>query len=164
MDKLTIFIGLLLYQCEKGTSLCKTKYYKELIQKFGMENSKAFHTPMGSTCSLEKDDQGNTADETKYWGMIGSLLYLISSQPNIIISVCKCAPFQSSPKESHLMVVKHIIHYIVVTTLLVYGIQKIFFLEGFSDADYKGEKDDKKRTSCTCQILVKFLISRDNKK
>lgn len=96
--------------------------------------------------------------------MIGSLLYLISSQPNIIISVCKCAPFQSSPKESHLMVVKHIIHYIVVTTLLVYGIQKIFFLEGFSDADYKGEKDDKKRTSCTCQILVKFLISRDNKK
>ncbi|KAH0636150.1 hypothetical protein KY285_035895 [Solanum tuberosum] len=67
-----------------------------------MENSKSLGTPMSSTCSLDKDEEGKKVDEIKYRGMIGSLLYLTASRPDIMFSVCKCARFQSAPKESHL--------------------------------------------------------------
>lgn len=73
-------------------NLFQTKYYKELIQKIGMENSKSLGTP-SSTCSLDKDEEDKKVDETKYRGMIGPLLHLIASWPNIIFNLCKCARF-----------------------------------------------------------------------
>ncbi|XP_019233018.1 PREDICTED: uncharacterized protein LOC109213653 [Nicotiana attenuata] len=83
----------------------KTKYTKELIQKFGMSNAKAIGTPMSPSTSLVKDKKGNSVDEIKYRRMIGSLHYLTASRPDIMFSVCKYAGFQSAPKESHLTAV-----------------------------------------------------------
>nr|XP_009792305.1 PREDICTED: uncharacterized protein LOC104239375 [Nicotiana sylvestris] len=77
------------HQSEEGTFICQTKYTKELIQKFGMSNAKSIGTPMSPSTNLDKDEQGIPVDETKYRGMIGSLLYLTASRPDIMFSVVR---------------------------------------------------------------------------
>jgi hypothetical protein len=73
-------------------------------------------TPMASTCALSKDEEGKDVEITKYRGIIGSLLYLTTSRPDIMFSVCMCAQYQSCPKESHLKAVKRILKYLKGTS------------------------------------------------
>ncbi|XP_019248558.1 PREDICTED: uncharacterized protein LOC109227817 [Nicotiana attenuata] len=131
-----------------------------------MSNAKAIGTPMSPSTSLDKDEQDKPVDETKYREMIGSLLYLTASRPDIMFSICKCAKFQSAPKESHLTAVKSIIRYLIGTIShgLWYPRSNIFKLEGFSDANLAGDKEDRKSTSGICQLLGKALISWNSKK
>ncbi|XP_018623456.1 secreted RxLR effector protein 161-like [Nicotiana tomentosiformis] len=123
-------------------------------------------TPMSSSTSLNKDDKRNPVDKTKYRGMIGYLLYLTVSRPDIMFSMCKCVRFQLAPKESHLTAVKRIIRYLIGT--ISYGLwyphSNNFKLEGFSDAGLAGDKEDRKSTSVTCQLLGKAFISWNTKK
>nr|XP_018634360.1 secreted RxLR effector protein 161-like [Nicotiana tomentosiformis] len=131
-----------------------------------MSSTKAIGTPMSPSTNLNKDEKGNPVDETKYRGMIGSLLYLTTSRSDIMFSVCKCARFQSAPKESHLTTVKRIIRYLIGTISygLCYPHSNNFKIEGFSDVDLAGDKEDRKSTSGTCQLLEKILISWNSKK
>ncbi|XP_019265645.1 PREDICTED: uncharacterized protein LOC109243188 [Nicotiana attenuata] len=131
-----------------------------------MSNAKAIGTPMSPSTSLDKDEQGIPIDETKYRGMIGSLLYLTASRPDIMFSVCKCDRFQSAPKESHLTTVKRIIRYLIGTVShgLWYPRSNNFKLEGFSDADLAGDIEDRKSTSGICILFGKALISWNSKK
>ena len=71
-----------------------------------MEEAKTMKTPMSSSIKLDKDEKGKSINSTMYRGMIGYLLYLTASRPDIMYSVCLCARFQSCPKECHLSVVK----------------------------------------------------------
>ncbi|GJV41894.1 hypothetical protein Tco_1420334 [Tanacetum coccineum] len=73
-----------------------------MLKKFGLEDSKPMKTPMSTETKLTKDEEGESVDNTKYRGMIGSLLYLMASRPDIMFSVCLCARFQEDPKNSHL--------------------------------------------------------------
>ena len=77
-----------------------------------MEGSKVIGTPMCLSCMLDKDEGGKNIDSKLYRDMISSLLYLTTSRPDIIFSVCLCACFQSNPKESYLNVVKRILKYL----------------------------------------------------
>ncbi|XP_075102910.1 secreted RxLR effector protein 161-like [Nicotiana tabacum] len=131
-----------------------------------MENAMSIGTPMSPTTMLDEDSNGIKVDETMYRGMIGSLLYLTASRPNIMFSVCKCARFRSAPKESHLTVVKRIIRYLIGTSKLGlwYDRSNNFALRGFSDADFAGDKIDSKSTSGTCQLLGNALVSWHSKK
>ncbi|XP_070031796.1 uncharacterized protein [Nicotiana tomentosiformis] len=166
MEELTIFLGLQIKQVQKDIFISKTKYTKELIKKFGMSNARAIGMPMSPSNTLDEDKDGKSVNETMYQGMIGSLLYLIASQPDIMFSICKCARYQLAPKESHLTVVKRIIRYLIGT--IDYGLWyerlDVFDLKGFSDADFVGDKIDRKSRSGTCQLLGKSLISWPNKK
>ncbi|CAN1140581.1 Retrovirus-related Pol polyprotein from transposon RE1 [Linum perenne] len=83
-----------------------------MLDKFGLANSNSCHTPMATSVKLDKDEQGILVDPKLYRGMIGSLLYLTATRPDIQYSVCLCARFQSSPKESHLSAVKWIFRYL----------------------------------------------------
>nr|XP_016464919.1 PREDICTED: uncharacterized mitochondrial protein AtMg00810-like [Nicotiana tabacum] len=144
MGELTLFLGLQIKQSPKGIFISQTKYIKELIKKFGMENAKAIGTPISPTTVLDDDNNGKMVDETMYRGMIRSLLYLIASRPHIMFNACKYAIFQSAHKESHLTVVKCIIRYLIGTTEfdLWYDYSNNFFLRGFSDADFAEDKTD----------------------
>ncbi|GAV80958.1 hypothetical protein CFOL_v3_24417 [Cephalotus follicularis] len=131
-----------------------------------MEKSKTSKTPMRTTTKLDKDEQGKPVDQKLYRSMIGSLLYLTTSRPDIMFSVCLCARFQSSPKESHLHAAKRIFKYLAYTLTLglFYSRDSCFDLHAYSDADYGYFKVDHKSTNGTCQLLENMLISWFSKK
>ena len=86
-------MGLQIKQIEDGIFFSQSKYIKEMLKKFGLEDSKPTKTPMSTEIKLTKDDEADSVDSTKYRGMIGSLLYLTASRPDIMFSVCLCARF-----------------------------------------------------------------------
>nr|XP_016436933.1 PREDICTED: uncharacterized mitochondrial protein AtMg00810-like [Nicotiana tabacum] len=133
---------------EKATFICQTKYTKEMIQKFGISNEKALGTLISPSTTLDKDEEGKPIDALKYCGMIRSLLYLTASRPDIIFRVCKYA------------------RYLIGTTSheLWYPHCNNFKLGKFAYVDLAGDKDDRKSTSGTCQLLGKSLISWNSKK
>ena len=131
-----------------------------------MDKSKEMATPMSTSCYLDKDEKGKPVDLSKYRGMIGSLLYLTASRPDIMFSVCMCARYQANPKESHLTAVKRIMRYLVGTQNvgLWYPKGTTCSLIGYSDSDFAGCKLDRKSTSGTCHLLGSALVSWHSKK
>ncbi|GJS55864.1 retrovirus-related pol polyprotein from transposon TNT 1-94 [Tanacetum coccineum] len=108
MGELNFFLGLQIKQMEDGIFFDQSKYIKEMLKKFCLEDSKPTKPPMSSDTKLTKDEECESVDSTKYQGMIGSLLYLMANRPDIMFSVCLCARFQEDPKTSHLEAVKRI--------------------------------------------------------
>jgi len=102
MGELEFFLGIQVNQCKDGVYVHQTKYTKERLKKFKLEDCKVMYTPMHPTRTLSKENTGTKVDQKLYRGMIGSLLYLTTSRPDILFSVCLCARFQSDPRESHL--------------------------------------------------------------
>ena len=123
-------------------------------------------TPMHPNTKLNKDEDGKEVNETRYRGMIGSLMYLTSSRPDISFSVGLCSRFQSNPKESHLMAVKRILRYLHGTSSLGlwYPKSEFFELTGFCDADYAGDRIDRRSTTGLCCFLGSSLVSWTSKK
>ena len=97
MGELKNFLGLQIKQTKEVIFVNQAKYCKELIKRFGMESAKHMTTPMSTGCYLDKDEFGQSIDIKQYRGMIGSLLYLSASRPDIMFSVFMCARFQSNP-------------------------------------------------------------------
>ncbi|GKB39305.1 retrovirus-related pol polyprotein from transposon TNT 1-94 [Tanacetum coccineum] len=118
MGELNFFLRLQIKQMEDDIFFNQSKYIKEILKKFGLKDSKPMKTPMSSDTKLTKDEECESVDSTKYRGMIGSLLYLTASRPDILFSVCLCAHFQEAPKTSHLEAVKRIFRYIKGTAHL----------------------------------------------
>lgn len=88
MGELNFFLGLQIKQLEDGIFFNQSKYIKDMLKKFGLEDSKPIKTPMSTETKLTKDEESESVDSTKYRGMIGSLLYLTASRPDIMFSVC----------------------------------------------------------------------------
>jgi hypothetical protein len=166
MGELKYFLGFQVKQLNEGTFLCQTKYTQDMLKKFGMEKAKHAKTPMASSGHLDLTEEGKSVDQKLYRSMIGSLLYLCASRPDIMLSVCMCARFQGNPKECHLVAVKRILRYLVHTQNLGLWYPKgsFFDLFGYSDSDYAGCKVDRKSTSGTCQFLGRSLVSWSSKK
>ena len=131
-----------------------------------MDKYKPIKTPMPTNEHLDLDKGGNPVDQTLYRSMIGSLLYLIASRPDIMFSVCMCARFQANTKEAHMVVVKRILRYLQHTPSigLWYPKGARFQLVGYSDSDYAGCKIDRKSTSGGCHLLGRSLVSWSSKK
>ncbi|KAK0578797.1 hypothetical protein LWI29_016380 [Acer saccharum] len=161
VGELSYFLDLQIRQMNDGIFITQAKYAKNLVKKFGLENAKRCDTPMSTTLKLSKDASGKSVEQTLYRGMIGSLLYLTASRPDISFNVGVCARYQADPKESHLSSVKRIIRYVNGTSN--YGIWYSFdtnaSLVGFSDADWAGNCDDRKSTSGGCFFLGNNLVS-----
>jgi len=166
MGELGFFLGLQIKQTNDGIMIHQQKYLKELLKKFGMENSKAYDTPVPTSTKLDADLKGKDVEASLYRGMIGSLLYLTASRPDIVFSVGLCARFQSNPKESHLKAVRRILRYLVGTAdlFLWYPKGSTIDLIGYTDADYAGFLVDRKSTSGMAHFLGSCLISWGSKK
>jgi hypothetical protein len=166
IGELSFFLCLQVKLTKDGAFICQSKYMNNLLKRFGMDNSKPIKTPMATNTYLDLDEGGNSVDLKLYRSMIGSLLYLIASRPNIMFNVCMCARFQASPKECHMMVVKLILRYLRQTSNLGLWYPKgaLFILIGYSDSDYAGCKIDRKSTMGTCQLLGRSLVSCSSKK
>jgi len=131
-----------------------------------MDKCKSISTPFSTSCHLDHDVAGNPVDETKYRGLIRSLLYLIANRPDITFDVCMCARFQSAQKESHFNAAKRIMKYLQGTkdVGLWYPDNISLSLTGYSDSNFASCKIDRKSTSGTCHLLGSSLISWQCKK
>jgi hypothetical protein len=109
---LQFFLGLQIKQAKEGTFVHQAKYTKDILKKFNMDDSKPQSTPMSTTTALDADEDREPVDQKKYRSMIGSLLYLTATRPDILFSVCMCAHFQASPRTSHRQAVKRIFRYL----------------------------------------------------
>src|SRR6266542_2507716 len=125
IGELTMFLGFQIKQMKDGIFIHQEKYAHDLLKRFGMENCKEIKTPMASNGQIEPDLQGKPVDQKLYRSMIGSLLYLTASRPDIIFSVCMGARYQANPKESHENAVKRILRYLRYTSSLAYSIPKV---------------------------------------
>jgi hypothetical protein len=166
MGELKYFLRFQVKQLQDDTFISQTKYIQDILNKFGMKDDKPIKTPMGTNGHLALDTGGKSVDQKVYQSMIGSLLYLCASRPDIMLSICMCARFQADPKEVHLRAVKRIMRYLVYTHKfgLWYPKGSTFDLIGYSDADWAGCKIDRKSTSGTCQFMGRSLVSWASKK
>ncbi|GJX61360.1 retrovirus-related pol polyprotein from transposon TNT 1-94 [Tanacetum coccineum] len=146
---------ILIKQSERGISINQEKYVKDLLKKYDI-NGSSVKTPMVPPNKLGPDLNGKAVNETQYRGMIGSLMYLTASRPDIQFSTCLCARYQANPKESHLIVVKRIFRYLKGTPSLGLWYPKClgFDLKGYSDSDYAGCNMDRKSTSAEAEYVV----------
>jgi hypothetical protein len=108
MGELQFFLGLQIKQSKEGTFVHQAKCTKDIVRKFKMEDSKAMAIPMSMTTSLDADGEGEHVDQKGYRSIIGSLLYLTATRPDIQFSVCLCAHIQASLRTSHRQAVKQI--------------------------------------------------------
>ncbi|KAJ9566192.1 hypothetical protein OSB04_002158 [Centaurea solstitialis] len=137
-----------------------------MLKKFNMTDCSPIKTPMPTGNLLGPDLAGKPVDQKIYRSMIGSLLYLTATRPDIMFATCFCARFQANPKESQLAAVKRILRYLKGTPELGlwYPKDSSFELISFTDSDYGGCKLDRKSTSGSCQFLGDKLVSWTSKK
>ncbi|KAJ9566319.1 hypothetical protein OSB04_002285 [Centaurea solstitialis] len=149
MGELTFFLGLQVKQKEDGILINQSKYVKDMLTKFGFLDSKPASTPMETYKQLTAMLRGEEVDVHQYRSMIGSLMYLTASRPDIMFVVCVCARFQVRPKDSHLQAVKRIFRYLKGKPRLGlwYPYESPFELLAYTDSDYGGASLDRKSTS-----------------
>nr|GFA56768.1 hypothetical protein [Tanacetum cinerariifolium] len=161
-----IIFGLQVKKKKDGIFISQDKYVAETLRKFGMSEGKTASTLIDAEKPLLKESGGEDVDVHTYRSMIGSLLYLTSSRPDIMFAVCACARFQVTPKVSYLNTVKRIFRYLKGKPYLGlwYLKDSPFDLVAYSDSDYTGASLDKKSTTEGCQFLRCRLISWQCKK
>jgi hypothetical protein len=149
LGELSFFLGLCICQLDTCIFISQTKYIKEMLKKFGMVDCKPISTPMQTSCKLSKDDISKDADQRLYRSMIGSLLYVTTSRPDVMQAVGQVERFQATPKETHVMEVKRIFRYLKGTKDygLWYPKGNDLSLVAYTDADWAGSVDDRRSTS-----------------
>ncbi|GJR35918.1 putative ribonuclease H-like domain-containing protein [Tanacetum coccineum] len=166
MGELTFFLRLQVKQKEDGIFISQDKYVAEILKKFDFVSVKTASTPIETQKPLVKDEEASDVDVHLYRSMIGSLMYLTASRPDIMFAVCACSRFQVTPKTSHLNAVKRIFRYLKGKPKLGLWYPRVssFDLEAYSDSDYAGANLDRKSTTGGCQFLGRRLISWQCKK
>ncbi|GJT15750.1 hypothetical protein Tco_0874456 [Tanacetum coccineum] len=168
MGKLSFFLGLQISQSPRGIFLNQSKYALESLNKYGMETCDLVDTPMTEKSKLDEDPQGKAVDPTCYHEMIGTLMYLTSSRPDLVFAVCMCARYQVKPIEKHLHAVKRIFRYLrgTINMGMWYSKDSCIALTNFTDVDHAGCQDTRKSTSgsstrylCTAITKVKLLYA-----
>ncbi|GJZ73460.1 retrovirus-related pol polyprotein from transposon TNT 1-94 [Tanacetum coccineum] len=163
---ISFFLGLQISQSPRGIFLNQSKYASEIIKKYGLLTSDSVDTPMVEKNKLDEDLQGTPVDATLYRGMIGSLMYLTSSRPDLIYAVCLCARYQAKPTKKHLNAVKRIFRYLkgTINMGLWYSKDTDMSLTAYSDVDHAGCQDTRRSTSGSAQFLGDKLVSWSSKK
>ncbi|KAM7513548.1 hypothetical protein LguiA_003131 [Lonicera macranthoides] len=150
MREMNYFLGLQVKQCKDGIFVNQEKYVKELLKKFDMEGAKSMSTPMSSTLKLDKDESGKSVDIKKYRGMIGSLLYLTASRPDLAHAVGMVSRYMSNPGKEHWNAVKWVLRYLQGTKSLGIVFERkdgADSVAGFVDSDYTGDLDKRRSTT-----------------
>nr|GEW92324.1 putative ribonuclease H-like domain-containing protein [Tanacetum cinerariifolium] len=166
MGELFFFLGLQVKQRSDGIFISQDKYVAEVLKKFDFVNVKTASTLIESDKPLIKDEKAEDVDVYLYRSMIGSLMYLTASRPDITFDMCACARFQVNLKTSRLHAMKRIFRYLKGQPKLGlwYPKDSPLDLEAYFDSDYAGASLDRISTTEGCQFLGKRLISWQCKK
>ncbi|GJU50341.1 retrovirus-related pol polyprotein from transposon TNT 1-94 [Tanacetum coccineum] len=163
---MSFFLGLQISQSPKGIFINQYKYASEIVKKYGLLTTNYVDTPMVKKNKLDEDLQGKQVDVTLYCGVIGSLMYLTSSRPDLIYVVCLCARYQAKPTKKHLQAVKRIFRYLkeTINMGLWYSKDTNMSLTAYADVDHAGCQDTRRSTSGSAQFLGDKLVSWSSKK
>ncbi|GKC83480.1 retrovirus-related pol polyprotein from transposon TNT 1-94, partial [Tanacetum coccineum] len=140
---------------------------KELIfEKYGMESSDPVDTPMVEKSKLDEDTQGKSVDPTHYLRMVGTLMYITTSRPDLTFIVCMCARYHAKPTEKHLHAIKRIFKYLrgTVNRGLWYLKDSSIALTAYANSDHAGCQDTRRSTSGSMQLLKDRLVSWSSKR
>nr|GEW92687.1 uncharacterized mitochondrial protein AtMg00810-like [Tanacetum cinerariifolium] len=158
MGKMSFFLGLQISQSPRVIFINQSKYAYEIIKKYGMLTSDSVDTPMVKKNTLDANLPMNQVDATHYRGMIGFLMYLTSSRPNLIYAVCLYVRYQAKHTKKHLNAVKRIFRYLkgTINMGLWYSKDTGMSLTAYSDADHAGCQDTRRGTSGSAQFLASY--------
>nr|GEZ35318.1 uncharacterized mitochondrial protein AtMg00810-like [Tanacetum cinerariifolium] len=143
MGKISFFLGLQISHKPRGIFINQSKYALESLKKYGFESCDPVDTPMVEKSKLDEDREGQAVDQSHYRGMIGTLLYLTASRPDLQFAICMCARYQARPTEKH---------------------DSSVAITAFADADHTGCQDTRRSTSGSVQFLGERLISWSSKR
>nr|GEV79281.1 retrovirus-related Pol polyprotein from transposon TNT 1-94 [Tanacetum cinerariifolium] len=158
--------GLQISQSPRGIFINQSKYALESLKKYGFESCDPMDTPMVEKSKLDVDKEGKVVHPSHYRGMIGTLLYLTASRPDLQFAICMCARYQARPTEKHVHAVKRIFQYLrgTVHQGLWYPKDSSVAVTIFADADHAGCQDTRRSTSGSVQFLGERLISWSSKR
>ncbi|KAJ9566218.1 LOW QUALITY PROTEIN: hypothetical protein OSB04_002184 [Centaurea solstitialis] len=161
MGELKFFLGLQVKQMTHGIFINQSKYVLDLLKRFDMSGCSSAKTPMSVTTQLHADLSGKPVDQKMYRAIIGSLMYLTVSRPDIMFATCVCTRYQANPKVSHLQAVKRILKYLKGTPNLGlwYPKDSNFELKAYTDADHVGCKLNRKSTSVSWSSKKQNCVS-----
>ncbi|GKD83310.1 hypothetical protein Tco_1350149 [Tanacetum coccineum] len=165
ISEIKFFLGFQVHQSPRGIFISQLHYTLDILEKHEMEKCDTASTPIATT-KLDADLQGTLVDQTKYRSMIGGLMYLTTSRPDIAFATFVCARYQTRPTEKHLKKVKRIFRYLrqSINLGLWYLKDSGFELIAYADADHAGSNDDCKSTFGGIQFLGDKLVSWSSKK
>ncbi|KAI3496683.1 hypothetical protein L1887_39054 [Cichorium endivia] len=166
MGKINFFLGLQIKQSKEGIFINQQKYTKSLLERFEMTNCSKAKVPLPAGTRLNPSLDKPKTDIQQYRSMIGSLLYLTASRPDIMFTFYNCARYQADPREPHLAAVKTIFRYLHGTPAygLWYPANSGFYIQAYSDSDLGGCSIECKSTSGGCQFLYGKPIIWQSKK
>ncbi|XP_057249968.1 uncharacterized mitochondrial protein AtMg00810-like [Beta vulgaris subsp. vulgaris] len=160
------FLGMQVKQSPGRIFLSQEKYADDLLKKFNMSECKPLATPMALNERLSKNDGKEKVDASIYRSLVGSLIYLTHTRPDIIHAVSIVSRFMSEPSKAHLAAAKRILRYVKGTKSygILYETEENHKLTGYTDSDWAGSIDDRKSTSGYVFQLGTKAISLSSKK
>ncbi|GJU90382.1 retrovirus-related pol polyprotein from transposon TNT 1-94 [Tanacetum coccineum] len=166
MGQMSFFLGLQVSQSPGGIFINQSKFALEILKKFGMDSCDPVDTPMVDRLKLDKDPLWIPVDQTQFHSMVGSLMYLTASRPDLVFAVCMCARYQASPTKKHLEALKRVFRYLrgTINWGLWYSKDTAMSLTAYADADHAGCQDTRRSTSGSAQFLRDKLVSWSSKK
>ncbi|CAJ2663476.1 unnamed protein product [Trifolium pratense] len=166
LGKMRFFLGVEVKQTKEGIFMFQQKYASEILKRFKMENCNSVCNPIVPGNKLKKDENGIACDATNYKQMVGCLMYLLATRPDLAFSVCLVARFMERPTDIHVAAVKRILRYLkgTISYGLWYKKQEKDELIGWSDSDYAGDLDDRKSTSGYVFMIGSKAVSWSSKK
>jgi hypothetical protein len=169
LGKLNYFLGLEFHYASDSIVLHQRKYIEDVLRRFQMENCNIAETPMEANLKLPRNDDEQAVDATLFKQVVGSLRFICNTRPDINYAVGSVSRFMSKPKTSHLIAAKRILRYLKGTKDYGLCFQRnssngTMELEGYSDSDWCGDKDDRRSTTGYWFSFGKSSISRSSKK
>lgn len=166
LGKMRFFLGIEVLQNSDGIYICQKKYALDVLKRFGMEESNSVKSPIVPGFKISRDEDGTKVDATFYKQVVGSLMYLTTTRPDLMFTVSLISRFMAQPTKLHMQAVKRALRYLKGTVGL-----GIFYKKGgnqkllaYTDSDYAGDMDDRKSTSGYAFLLSSGAVSWSSKK
>ncbi|GAA0175604.1 transmembrane signal receptor [Lithospermum erythrorhizon] len=164
---MSYFLGIETIRGNEGIFICQRKYAEEVLNRFGMIDCNSVSRPIVPSTKLNKDPDGELVDETYFKQMVGSLMYLTATRPDLVYAVSLLSRYMVRPTTMHLQVAKRILRYLKGTQELGIYYQKGEQgndLQAYTDSDYAGDTDDRKSTSGYVFLLSSGAVAWSSKK
>nr|GEZ15541.1 retrovirus-related Pol polyprotein from transposon TNT 1-94 [Tanacetum cinerariifolium] len=166
MGQMSFFLGLHVSQSPGGIFINQSKFALGILKKFRMDSCDSIEAPIVDRLKLDEDPSGIPVDQTHFRSMVGSLMYLTASRPDLVFVVCMCARYQAKPTKKHLEALKRVFRYLkgTINWDLWYPKDTAMALTAYADADHAGCQDTRRSTSRSSQFLGDKLVSWSSKK